>query len=139
MLTGTVAFPVSGEPGGPQQILQVLSAKRRLPHLSIGRRFHPGLRETVRRLTAREPAERFPDAKSLLTALADFDPDFTATEAPLPATEPPAARTVAPPPTPVSATPRVVSMLGLLGVLLFAGLLGFGAGIALTVLLLVLG
>lgn len=136
MLTGTVAFPASAEVSGPQRILQVVAAKRRLPHLSLGRRFHPGLREAVRRLTAREPSERYPDAKAAIAALDDFDPDFTATETPIPATEPPASREYAPPSPPVR-IPRLVPLVGLLAVVVVGALLGFGAGIALTMLLLV--
>ncbi|MCA9569616.1 MAG: serine/threonine protein kinase [Myxococcales bacterium] len=126
MLTGTVAFPMVRDADPQRQMLQVLSDKKRIAALDPGPQFPPDVREIVKKLTHREPAERFKDAKALVAALEAADLDY------VPATPMP-ARTVEParryaPPTVVPAAAAAAGVAGMAGV---AGFLALGAVFAL--------
>ncbi|MCB9673915.1 MAG: serine/threonine protein kinase [Alphaproteobacteria bacterium] len=77
MLTGTVAFPVAPDDDAKRQMIQVMSDKQRIEALDPGPRFHPGLREVVRKLTHKELEQRIRDAKTLEEALEALDADFS--------------------------------------------------------------
>ncbi|MEZ4317671.1 MAG: serine/threonine-protein kinase [Myxococcota bacterium] len=69
MLTGTVAFPVQPDEDARRQMIQVMSDKQRIEALDPGPRFSPAVRDIVRRLTHKDPAQRVPSAKVLLESL----------------------------------------------------------------------
>jgi serine/threonine protein kinase len=140
MLTGSVAFPMAAGLDGHQQMLQVLSDKKRIPALDPGPHFAPDLRAVVRKLTHRDPAERFPDARALCTALEDVELHWAAPT-------PVAVRTTDPTPmpldtrTPPPARPSLpstesISIAGFVGTMLFGGLF-VGTMLALIVLVLI--
>lgn len=133
MLTGTVAFPVVQDDDPQRQMLQVLSDKKRITALDPGPQFPPDLREIVKRLTHRDIDTRFPDARSLVQALATADLDYRP-KTPVP------VRTVVPPdraqdpaPTPIR---EGVGLAVVAGFLLIGALF---AGIFVTAMALVLG
>lgn len=134
MLTGTVAFPVVAGEDPQRQMLQVLTDKKRIPALDPGPQFPPDIREIVKKLTSRDAEQRFPDARSLVQALATADLDYRP-RTPVP------VRTVVPPEREVaeSLDPPIGEGIGLA---VMAGFLIVGAlfaGVFVTAALLVLG
>ncbi len=58
LLTGTVAFPVSGQGSARQQAMQVIVGKQNHPPLDPGAAFSQAVRQLVRDMTAARPEER---------------------------------------------------------------------------------
>lgn len=69
MLTGEVAFPVSGQGSARQQAMQVIVAKQDHPALDPGEDFDDSLRDIIRRMTHPRKQERPQDAREVLEAL----------------------------------------------------------------------
>ncbi|MBN2800214.1 MAG: protein kinase [Deltaproteobacteria bacterium] len=69
MLTGEVAFPVSGTGSARQQAMQVVLAKQDSPPLDPGPAFEEPLRALVREMTHPDPQRRTPDARLVLQRL----------------------------------------------------------------------
>lgn len=85
LLTGKVAFPVSGQGNARQQALQVMMAKQGHPALDPGDELHDGLRDLVRQMTSADPATRTQSADDVVRKLAMLSRD-TAWLSPLPVT-----------------------------------------------------
>ena len=73
MLTGKVAFPVSGQGSARQQAMQVIVAKQNHPPLDPGDAFHEPLRQLVRELTHPDPKKRLREAHAVRERLLNLD------------------------------------------------------------------
>jgi eukaryotic-like serine/threonine-protein kinase len=69
MLTGAVAFPVSGEGDARQQAFQVILKKQSHPPLDPGEGVPEPVRALIRDLTAHEPEARLSDAAEVVARL----------------------------------------------------------------------
>ncbi|MCA9568326.1 MAG: protein kinase, partial [Myxococcales bacterium] len=69
MLTGGVAFPISGTGSARQQAMQVIVGKQGHPPLDPGEPFSDELRGLVRALTNADPTRRLVDARHLVRIL----------------------------------------------------------------------
>jgi hypothetical protein len=58
MLTGDVAFPVSGQGNPRQQAMQVMLQKQSAPPLDPGEKYPEGLRQLIRQMTEAKPDAR---------------------------------------------------------------------------------
>ncbi len=70
MLTGKVAFPVSGQGSARQQAMQVILSKQNHPPLDPGDEYHDDLRAIIAALTLADPNKRPNDAKKVAKAVA---------------------------------------------------------------------
>ncbi|MFK7930153.1 MAG: protein kinase, partial [Myxococcota bacterium] len=86
MLTGRVAFPVSGEGSARQQAFQVVLKKQNHEPLDPGTQFPKALRDIIADLTRSDAAERLQDANLLVERLRNLEgmPDLPALPAPPP-------------------------------------------------------
>lgn len=145
LLTGSMAFPASGQGSARQQAMQVIVGKQNHPPLDPGEDFPQGVRELTRHLTHSDPTKRMGSARELLercralsedgrhagVTLAPTDIDLDA----LVPVEPAARKPISPTPTwddsrdtPVPAPSR--RGLSLVALIAVAGLLFVGMGIA---------
>ena len=69
LLTGTYAFPLSGEGPLRKQLLQVALSKQSAPPLDVGERAPAAIRDLIRRLTDREPDRRPQSAAEVLEVI----------------------------------------------------------------------
>lgn len=74
MLTGQVAFPVSGHGSARQQAMQVILAKQTAPPLDPGPAFHEPLRQLIREMTSARPEERPATARDVFHRAAALEP-----------------------------------------------------------------
>jgi serine/threonine-protein kinase len=72
ILTGEVAFPVSGQGSGRQQVMQVIVGKQGHAPLDPGERCPDEVRELIRRMTHSDPKERLPSMADAVSALEDL-------------------------------------------------------------------
>lgn len=94
MLTGLVAFPVSGEGSARQQAMQVIVAKQNHPPLDPGPAFHDDLRDLVSAMTQALPGKRLRDVRDVVDRLAAASPTLKQPGlAPTPSAPRPPART----------------------------------------------
>lgn len=84
LLTGTYAYPLSGEGPMRKQLLQVALAKQKGPALDPGEGTSHGVRAIVRRLTAPEVEDRFPTAADVVDAIEALSIEAPAHLRPLP-------------------------------------------------------
>jgi len=69
MLTGKVAFPVSGQGSARQQAMQVILSKQNHPPLDPGEGYHDDLRKIIGALTMADPKKRPSDAQKVADAM----------------------------------------------------------------------
>ncbi|MCB9685380.1 MAG: protein kinase [Alphaproteobacteria bacterium] len=144
LVTGTVAFPMSGEGPLKKQLLQVMMRKQTSPPLDPGESFPDELRELIHDLTCLDIEDRIPDANVLLDRVRKLPeasrprevptgPEPSAgDEATVPVPERREEATPSPPPSEVATLPpttsrasAVVAALGLS--VLGAAMIGAGA------------
>jgi serine/threonine-protein kinase len=91
LLTGEIAFPgpENSDATMEERALAIMLEKQQIQSLDPGQRFHPELREIVRRLTSKALGDRIPDARTLLDRLEAIDdptwalPDVPADDEPV--------------------------------------------------------
>ncbi len=76
ILTGRVAFAVSGQGSMRQQAMQVIMAKQDHPPLDPGNRYHPAVRRLIGAMTHSEVQERFQTMDDVAAAIHTLTPDM---------------------------------------------------------------
>jgi hypothetical protein len=76
ILTGRVAFAVSGQGSMRQQAMQVIMAKQDHPPLDPGKRYHPTVRRIIGDMTHSEADERYQTMADVAAALRSLTPDM---------------------------------------------------------------
>ncbi len=76
ILTGRVAFAVSGQGSMRQQAMQVIMAKQDHPPLDPGNRYHPAVRGLIGAMTHSDVEERFQTMDEVAAAIRALTPDM---------------------------------------------------------------
>ncbi|MEQ1502819.1 MAG: serine/threonine-protein kinase [Myxococcota bacterium] len=74
LLTGKLAFPVSGQGTARQQAMQVIVAKQGHPPLDPGEAFHDDVRHLIRSMTHSDTGERLADAAEIADRIRLLEP-----------------------------------------------------------------